>query len=152
MGNHNTYLAQGFTLNDLVPAPANVAVFWGLLGPGDLNSLYQMSFQQWNRFPRVAQEPPGPDSAPGDSPFPPGHQSQVLSCRVAAFALPSFTVLMEFKPSPFSLFSLVPAAVSNFPLSLQLLLGRGAFPIFSAPHPVLSPAAKAPPFSRLLAP
>ena len=28
-------------------------------------------------------------------------------------------------------FSLVPAAVSNFPLSLQRLLGRGAFPVFS---------------------
>ena len=46
----NTHLAPGFTLNDLVPAPANVAVFWGLLGPGGFNSLYQMSFQQWNRF------------------------------------------------------------------------------------------------------
>ena len=102
MENHNTHPAPGFTLKDLVPAPANVAVFWGLLGPGGFNSLYQMSFQQWNRFPRVAQEPPGPDSAPGDSPFPPGHQSQVLSCGVAAFVLPLFTVLMELKPSPFS--------------------------------------------------
>ena len=52
-------------------------------------------------FPRVAREPPGPHSAPGDSPFPPEH-CQVGSCRVAAFALPLFTVLMEFKPSPFS--------------------------------------------------
>ena len=50
MENHNTHLAPGFTLNDLVPAPANVAIFWGLLGPGGFNSLYQMSFQQWNRF------------------------------------------------------------------------------------------------------
>ena len=75
-------------------------------------------------FPRVAQEPPGSQSVPGDSPFPPEH-SQVSSCGVAAFVLPLFTVLMEFKPSPFSfllspfsLFRLVPAAVSNFPLSL----------------------------------
>ena len=83
-------------------------------------------------FPRVAGEPPGPHSAPGDSPFPPEHR-QVWSCGVAASARPSFTVLMEFKRSPFSLLSFVPAAVSNFPLSLQLLLGRGAFPVFSPP-------------------
>ena len=51
-------------------------------------------------FPRVAREPPGPHSAPGDSPFPPEHR-QVSSCGVAAFALPLFTVLMEFRPSPF---------------------------------------------------
>ena len=52
-------------------------------------------------FPRVAREPPRPDSAPGDSPFPPEHR-QVGSCGVAAFALPLFTVLTEFKHSPFS--------------------------------------------------
>ena len=61
MENHSTHLALGFTLNDLVPAPANVAVFWGLLGPGGFNSLYQMSFQQWNRFspcgPRTSWTP-----------------------------------------------------------------------------------------------
>ena len=50
MENHNTHLAPGFTLNDLDPVPANVAIFWGLLGPGDFNSLYQISFQKWNRF------------------------------------------------------------------------------------------------------
>ena len=100
--------------------------FSGLLGPGGFNSLYQMSFQQWNHF-----------SPCGDSPFPPDH-CQISSCRVAAFVLPLFTVLMEFKPSPFSLFSLVPVAIYNFLLSLQLLLGRGAFPIFY-PHPHLHP-------------
>ena len=55
---------------------------------------------------------------------------------------PLFPVLMEFEPSPFfspfSHFSLVPAAVSNFPLSLQLLLGRGAFPVCSPPPQSLS--------------
>ena len=50
MENHRTHLAPGFTRSDLVPAPANVAVLWGLLGPGGFNSLYQMSFQQWNCF------------------------------------------------------------------------------------------------------
>ena len=52
-------------------------------------------------FPRVAREPPGLHSVPGDSPFPPEH-CQVWNCGVAAFALPSFIVLMEFKLSPFS--------------------------------------------------
>ena len=50
MENHNTHLALGFTLNNLAPAPVNVATFRGLLGPGSFNSLYQMSFQQWNLF------------------------------------------------------------------------------------------------------
>ena len=50
MENHDTHLAPGFTLNDLVPAPANMVIFWGLLGPGGFNSLYQMSFQQWSCF------------------------------------------------------------------------------------------------------
>ncbi|VFV35082.1 Hypothetical predicted protein [Lynx pardinus] len=49
MENHNRHLAPGFTLNDLAPTPVNVAAFRGLLGPGGFNSLYQMSFQQWNR-------------------------------------------------------------------------------------------------------
>ena len=39
MENHNTHLAPGFTLNDLVPAPANAAILWGLLGPGCLKPL-----------------------------------------------------------------------------------------------------------------
>ena len=55
-------------------------------------------------FPHVAQEPPGSHSAPGDSPFPPEH-CQISSCGFAVFALPLFTVLMEFKPSPFSFLS-----------------------------------------------
>ena len=91
MESHNTHLAPGFTLNNLASAPANVAAFRDLLGPGGFNSLYQMSFQQWNCFPRVAREPPRPHSVPGDSPFPPAHR-QVGSCGVAAFALPLFTV------------------------------------------------------------
>ena len=59
--NCNTHLAPGFTLNNLAPAPANVAAFPGLLGPGGFNSLYQMFFQQWNRFslcgPRTSRTP-----------------------------------------------------------------------------------------------
>ncbi|XP_058591793.1 uncharacterized protein LOC131515131 isoform X2 [Neofelis nebulosa] len=61
VGNHNTHLTPGFTLKDLVWAPANVAAFWGLLGPGGFNSLHQMSFQQWDRFspcgPRTSRTP-----------------------------------------------------------------------------------------------
>ena len=61
MENRNTHLTPGFTLNNLAPAPAIVAAFWGLLGPGGFNSLYQMSFQQWNHFspcgPRTSWTP-----------------------------------------------------------------------------------------------
>ena len=129
MENRNTHLAPGFTLNDLVPAPANVVVLPGPLGPlGDPHSLYQVSSQQGNRLSTCGLKNPGLHSAPGDSPFPPEHH-QVSSCGVSGSALPLFIVLVEFKPSPFSLFSSVPAAVSTFPFSLQLLW-RGAFPIF----------------------
>ena len=52
---------------------------------------------------------------------------------------------MEFKPSPFSLFSSVPVAVSTFPSSLQLLL-RGCFSrILSAPVSIFSLQAKTAP-------
>ena len=50
MENLKTHLAPGLTLNDLALAPVNVAAFQGLLGPGGFNSLYKMSFRQWNRF------------------------------------------------------------------------------------------------------
>ena len=33
MENHNTYLVPGFPCNILLPAPVNVVVLWGLLGP-----------------------------------------------------------------------------------------------------------------------
>ena len=46
MENRNTHLTPGFILNNLAPTPESVAAFWGLLGPGGFNSLYQMSFQQ----------------------------------------------------------------------------------------------------------
>ena len=85
----------------------------------------------------------------------------VSSYRVADSALPLFTALMEFKPSPFSflpfsLFSSVPAAVSTFPLSLQLLLWEEVLFPYSPSHPLisvlslLSKAAPCPP--RLLSP
>ena len=50
MENRNIHLTPGFTLNNLAPALVNVAAFRGLLGLGGFNSLYQMSFQKWNRF------------------------------------------------------------------------------------------------------
>ena len=101
MDNYNTHLAPGFTFNNLAPAPANVAAFQGLLGPGGFNSLYQMSFQKWNRFSPCGLRT---SRTPLSLLFPPEHR-QVWSCGVAAFALPLFTVLMEFKPSPFSFLS-----------------------------------------------
>ena len=78
-------------------------------------------------FPHVAREPPGPHSAPGDSPFPPEHR-QVWSCGVAAFALPLLTVLMEFEPSPFSLFSLVLRLFPIFHFLSRCFWGGVLFP------------------------
>ena len=101
MENYNTRLAPAFTLNKLALAPVNVAACRGLLGPGGFNSLYQMSLQQWNRFAVCGlRTSPTPLCSWGFA-FPTRH-CQVLSCGVGAFALPLFTVLMEFKPSPLS--------------------------------------------------
>ena len=141
MENHNTYLAPGFTLNDLVPAPVNVAVLWGVLGPGCLTASTKCPSSSGTTSPLVAGEPPGPHSAPGDSPFPPEHH-QVSSCGVADSAtLPLFMVLMEFEPSPLS-FLLSPFLAQSlrlFPIfhfhSSCLWGGRGAFPIFFPPSP-----------------
>ena len=144
MENHNTHLAPGFTPNDLVPAPANVAVLWGLIGNSWPHSLYQRSFQQWNCF-----SPCGPRSSQTSlcswgftfpTREPPGIELQ--SFRLCA--PPVYRILMEFKPFPFSLFSSVPAAVSTFPLSLQLLL-VGVLFLYSTPISVLALKAKTAP-------
>ena len=52
--NHNTHLAPGFTPNNLVPAPANVATFWGLLGPGGLTASTTCPSSSGTAFPSVA--------------------------------------------------------------------------------------------------
>ena len=101
MENHSTHLAPGFTLNNLAPAPANVAVFLGSARtrwlqqslPNVLPAV-ELLFPVW---PENLSDP----SVPVDLLFPPEHH-QVWSCGVAAFVLPLFTVLMEFKASPFS--------------------------------------------------
>ena len=102
MEDHNTHLAPGFTLNDIVPAPENVATLWGLLGPGGFNSLYQMPFQQWNRFspcgPRTSWTPLCSWGFTLPTRAPLGIELRSF----ADFVLPLFTVLMEFKPSPLS--------------------------------------------------
>ena len=101
MENHNMHLAPGFTPNDLVPTPVNVAFLWGLLAPGSLTDSTKCPSSSGTTSLRVAQGPPGPHSAPVDPSFPPEHR-QVSSCGVTDSVLPLFTVLMEFKPSPFS--------------------------------------------------
>ena len=94
-----------------------------------------MFFQQWNHFspcgPRTSWTPLCSWGFTFPTRAPPGIDLQ--SCSLCAPLI--YMVLMEFNPSPFSLFSSVPEPVSNFPLSLQLLLGRGAFPICSPPSP-----------------
>ena len=141
MANHHTHLAPGFTPNDLVSAPANVVVLPCPLG-----------FCLWGRHTASTRCPPSMGTAsPCVSRRPldfilswgfslltralPGIELQSL--RLCA--PPVYRILMEFKLSPFSLLSSVPAAVSTFPLSLQLPFGEGAFPIFSTPPPHLHP-------------
>ena len=141
MENHNTYLGPGFTLNDLVPAPVNVVVLWGLLGPSGRTA----STSSRTASLHVAGEPSRLYCAPGDSPFPPEHH-QVQSCRVSDSALPLF-IESQWNLNPllslFSLFSSVPAAVSTFPLSLQLLLCVwGAFPVLLPTPPSPSSLCK----------
>ena len=85
MENHNTHLAPGFTLNDLVPAPASVVVLLGPLGSLPVwgpHSLYQMSSPQGNCLSPCGLKTPGLHSAPGGSSFSPEHL-QVLSCGVS---------------------------------------------------------------------
>ena len=134
MENHNTHLAPGFTLNDLVPAPANV-VLPGPLGPC-----------LWRAHTASTCCPPSRGTASLrvarrtlDSALllgiRPSHQSTTRYGAVPFQPLRSlFLVLVEFKPSPFSLFGSVPAAVSTFPLCLQLLLW-GCFSRIPRPPP-----------------
>ena len=63
MENHNTHLAPGFALYDLVPASANVAVLWGLLGPGCLSASTKCPSSSGTASPCVAQEPPHQSTA-----------------------------------------------------------------------------------------
>ena len=58
MENYNTHLAPGFMLKDLVPARVDVAVLWGLLGPGCLTASTKCPSSSGTASPRVAQETP----------------------------------------------------------------------------------------------
>ena len=93
MENHNTHLAPGFTLNILVPTPANMVVLQSPLGPLPVwwpHSLYQMSSQQENHLSPCGPRTPWTSlSAPGDSSFPPEHR-QVPSYRASDSAFPLF--------------------------------------------------------------
>ena len=53
MENRNTHLAPGFTLNDLAPAPANVAALWSLLGDRKSTRL-NSSHKRLSRMPSSA--------------------------------------------------------------------------------------------------
>ena len=57
MKNHNTRLAPGFTLKDLVLVPANVVVLPGSTGTRWLHSLYRMSFQLGDCFSPCGSDP-----------------------------------------------------------------------------------------------
>ena len=93
MENLNTYLAPGFTLNDLVPALASVVVLWSLLGPGGhtapiLRAVLRV-LRAGNHLSLCGLRIPEPHSVPGDSPFTPEHH-QVLNCGLSDSALPLF--------------------------------------------------------------
>ena len=141
MENHNTYLAPGFTLNNRVPASANVVVLPGPLRPLHMGPLH-MKAKQPPRCP--------PSMGPASPVWPEDPRTSLCSW---GFALPTrappgmelrrfrlcapavYRVLMGFKPSPFSLFSSVPVAVTTFPFSTfsPAAFGRSAFPVFF-PH------------------
>ena len=72
MENHNTHLAPGFTLNDLVPAPANAAILWGLLGLGCLKPLPNVLAAVEPLFPVWPKNLPDPTLFLG---IRPSHQS-----------------------------------------------------------------------------
>ena len=58
MENHNTHLVPGFTLNGLVPAPANVVVLQGpLRACRRPHSLYPLSSQQGTASPLWPENP-----------------------------------------------------------------------------------------------
>ena len=75
-------------------------VYWAQVA----SSLYQISFQQWNHFslcgPRTSRTPLCSWGFTFPTRAPPG--MELWSHSLLTFALPLFTVLMEFKPSPFS--------------------------------------------------
>ena len=99
MENHNTHLAPGFTLNNLVPAPANMVVLRGALGPlpmGVLHSLYQMSSQKGNCLSTCGSRTPGLHCVPGAAPFFTRALSGMEQWSFRLCTPPIYRVLMEF--------------------------------------------------------
>ena len=148
MDNHHTLLVPGFPLNDLVPAPANVAVLRGLLGPlGSAGVATQTLprvlaageplFSVWFQTPLL--HTPSLHSLCSRGFALPTRAPPGIRCGLSHSALPlcvqSSWNLNPLLP-PSSRFGSVPVALSTFPLSPQLLLAGGgegegiAFPIF----------------------
>ena len=139
MVNYNTHLAPGFTLNVLVPTPANVVVLQGLLGP-----LLWGGCTASIKCPLLPKWPKTSLSAPGDSPFPPEQGVKWWNFRLGA--PPVYRVLMEFKPFPFSFLPFFFPCGCFHSSSFQLLSSGGgdAYSVFS-PISILSPQAKTSP-------
>nr|XP_060470478.1 E3 ubiquitin-protein ligase parkin isoform X1 [Panthera onca] len=133
VGNHNAYLAPGFTLEDLVPAAAKVAVFRGLLELG-FNGLYQMSFQQWDRFypcgPSTSRTPLRSWGFALPSRAPPGRELRSCSlCTPLVYSLNGSETL-SFRLSPFLVQSLRLFPIFHF---LSSCFWGGAFFPYSPP-------------------
>ena len=114
-------------------------LFSGSAGPGGFNSLYQMSFQQWNRFspcgPRSSQTPLCSWGFILPTRALPGIKLQ--SCRLSAPLV--YRVLVAFKPALFSFlpFQFSPCGCFHFStFSPPALVWRVLFPSSPTPHPV----------------
>ena len=93
MENHNRHLAPGFTLNDLVPAPANVAILWGLLGPGGLTASAKCPSSSGTASPMWLEKLPDPTLLLG---IHPSHQStaRYRAVEFQTLCSPVYRVLM----------------------------------------------------------
>ena len=149
MENHNTHLAPAFTLNDLVPAPANVIVLPGSLGPclwGTHTASTRCPLSRGTNYPHVALRPL--DSWRFTLPTRALPDIELWSFRLCA--PPVYRVLMEFKPSPFS-FLLSPFLVQSlrlftlFHFLSRCFAGGGVLFLYSPPISILSLHAKVAP-------
>ena len=105
--NHNTHLVPGFSLNILVPAPVNVIVFWGLLGPLPVGAAQLLQNVLPAREPFLPSGPRTPEDLTLCSwgfTIPTRRPPGIKLWSFGLCAPPVYRVLMEFKPSPFSFF------------------------------------------------
>ena len=160
MENHHTLLVAGFPLNDLVPAPANVAVLRGLLGPlgsaGVATQTTSCPRSRGTAFLRVVRDTPPPPLQSSlcsrDSPFRPEHR-QVSDAEFRTLPSPCLYSLHGIETRSFLLPPFLVQCLWLFPhfhfLPSCFWRGegraRGLLSPYSAPVSVLSLQAKTAP-------